>query len=150
MKYFLCGLTICCIGLAGCSGGIKKVKLVPVKGKLYIDEEVKGDVVIQFMPLLGGTANPAANAVVNADGTFELTTYEPGDGAKPGDYSVVVSAKSSGGGSTDPAVMMGAMGGGIVVKENTVKIPAAGSENFELKLETEKPKKAPGSTLLGS
>ena len=152
MKYGIAGLLILSLSLVGCTGGMKKVARVPVKGKLYVDGEVKGDVALQFTPVKGGTDNPNAFATVKSDGTFVVGTYEDTDGAKPGEYIVTASATSEESeGSTDPAKMMSMMGGGgISTKPANVKIPSSGSENLEIKLESENKKQKQGSTLIGT
>lgn len=62
---------------------------------------VKGTVTYQGKPAAGAQVflnavkqndidDVSANATVNPDGTFAITTYEPGDGAPEGDYVVTV------------------------------------------------------------
>jgi len=46
--------------------------------------------VITFEPAGGNMEIKGASGDIAKDGTFELTTLEPGDGAMPGDYIVTV------------------------------------------------------------
>jgi hypothetical protein len=60
---------------------------VPVSGTvLYQDQPVEGATVV-FVP---EGHDYAAAGVTDASGRFELRTFEPGDGAVPGDYKVTV------------------------------------------------------------
>jgi hypothetical protein len=78
--------------LAGCGGGEDKwtqerPKPVPAGGTvLYKNEPVEG-ATVTFVPT--GTAQ-AAIGQTDASGKFQLQTYQPGDGAVPGDYKVTV------------------------------------------------------------
>jgi hypothetical protein len=45
---------------------------------------------ITFQPTSVGTDSKGASGSINPDGTFSLTTINPGDGAQPGDYVVNV------------------------------------------------------------
>ena len=87
--------TICWLG---CSGVESEPRLptVKVNGKLYMDDKPLGDCSLTLNP---NSADPgdkktprprAATAKVAADGSFELTTYDPGDGAAPGKYTVLI------------------------------------------------------------
>lgn len=82
-----CGVVVLALAplLAGCGGGPRPVK---VSGTLTLDGKPVEGVTVQFVPT-GGAGRPAA-ALTRADGGFDLTTHENGDGALPGDYKVVV------------------------------------------------------------
>src|SRR5262249_8483078 len=81
------------IGCLGCNSG---PKLYPVKGKVVYGNG---------SPMLGGTVmfepvdNPLkvmANGVIDNDnGTFTLTTYKAGAGARPGRYRVILRGRRS-------------------------------------------------------
>jgi hypothetical protein len=72
----------------GCGGGIEE--LIPVTGTV---ENADGSALrfesglVAFMPEAGGRS---ANGSVEKDGSFSMTTVEPGDGVKPGKYKVVL------------------------------------------------------------
>jgi hypothetical protein len=77
--------------LAGC--GRSGPTYVAVTGTVkYSDGTVpKGDMAsITFQPTSVGTDSKGASGSINPDGTFSLTTINPGDGARPGDYVVNV------------------------------------------------------------
>jgi hypothetical protein len=76
--------------LAGCGGedGASERKTVyPVTGKITLHGSPLADAMVSFAPKTG---QPTAVGRTNQAGEFTLTTYEPGDGAAPGDYAVVV------------------------------------------------------------
>jgi hypothetical protein len=76
--------------LNGCGGELPEV--APVRGVVTFDGQplpkFKNAAVI-FTPQQGRTAK---SIIAPADGSFELTTYETGDGARIGTHSVSVSA----------------------------------------------------------
>lgn len=92
---------------AGCSNGAPKPKTVRVTGKvLYKSQPVAG----ASVAFLGSGPNtPSAMGKTDAQGVFELTTIDPGDGAVPGTYQVTVTkmvpSKSGAGASKGPMSM---------------------------------------------
>jgi hypothetical protein len=75
--------------------------------------------------------------VVDKNGNFSATTYNTGDGAPPGEYTVSLRGESSDAGSTDPAAMMRAVtGGGVNAEPLKVTIPPEGNSSLELKFVT--------------
>ncbi len=74
------------LGLAaGCGGGPSPVK---VSGVLTVKGQPAEGVSVSFQPEDAGGKQAYANTA--ADGSFELTTTDPKDGALPGSYRVVV------------------------------------------------------------
>ena len=76
--------------LTGCGGG---ESYVPVTGTVkYSDGSVPtGDVAtITFQPADAGPDTKGAFGTIEPDGSFSLTTLQPGDGARPGEYRVTV------------------------------------------------------------
>jgi hypothetical protein len=73
-------------GLSGCS---RTSTAVPVNGVLLWDDQkpVSGASITFFPAVEGGRP---ASGISGKDGTFELSTFSQGDGAVPGDYTVVV------------------------------------------------------------
>jgi len=74
----------------GC-GGSDRVPVHPVSGKLLVDGEPAEGAVIVLHPTSPPEKEvhkPAAR--VEADGTFQVTTYDAGDGAPTGDYVITV------------------------------------------------------------
>jgi hypothetical protein len=80
--------------VAGCSN--VPFELVPVSGSVkYADGTIPaGEVrVVRFEPVAnaeGNVAPRAAAAFLEPDGTFQLMTMRPRDGAIPGDYKVAL------------------------------------------------------------
>lgn len=63
--------------------------LVKVKGTVTLEGKPVPNGTVNFIPDVGG---PSASGELKPDGTYELTTEKPGDGAMPGKYKVVVVA----------------------------------------------------------
>ena len=70
----------------GCGDG--RPQRVPVSGKVLIDGAPLTRGALRFNPAEGRVATGA----IGADGTFELMTYEPGDGVVTGTHAVTVHA----------------------------------------------------------
>jgi hypothetical protein len=62
-------------------------KPVRVEGKVTLDGQAIGGAAVHFVPQ--GKGQPAY-AETEPDGTYKITTREPGDGALPGNYVVVI------------------------------------------------------------
>jgi hypothetical protein len=76
--------------LAGCGGADDNVEVFPVKGTVTFNgKPMVGGGSIAFVPT-GGQKGKAAGGTINADGNYELTTYEAGDGSMVGDFRVVI------------------------------------------------------------
>src|SRR5438045_2229921 len=80
------GMALAALLLAGV-GCADHAKLVKVSGVVLLDGKPFKDVTVTFVP--EGSGPPAAG-VTDEDGNFELTTSTVGDGARPGDYKVVM------------------------------------------------------------
>jgi hypothetical protein len=75
------------LGLAvGCGGPDTPV---PVSGKVTLDGQPVAGAAIQFVPDGNGARRPAS-AGTESDGSYRITTHNPGDGALPGEYKVVI------------------------------------------------------------
>ncbi len=82
-------LALMVLTLIGCGGSVdvNRPKRSPVSGVVtYKQQPVEGATVI-FIPV-GST--PGAAARTDASGRFQLQTFDPNDGAVPGDYRVTV------------------------------------------------------------
>ncbi|NLS93447.1 MAG: carboxypeptidase regulatory-like domain-containing protein [Planctomycetaceae bacterium] len=77
------------MGLAGCSPDSRRdgPEMVRITGVVTLDGEPLEGAHIRFSPDVSG---PAAFAVSDKRGRYELRTYEPGDGIIPGTYHVTV------------------------------------------------------------
>jgi len=74
---------------AGC-GSSDNVAVYPVKGKITFNgKPMVGTGAISLIPT-GKQAGAAAGGEIKEDGTYELTTYKPGDGSMPGEFRVVI------------------------------------------------------------
>jgi hypothetical protein len=84
----LAALAAASAAVGGCKGTTDtRPQRVPVTGKvLHKDQPVEGATVI-FEPV-GST--PAATGQTDAAGRFQLTTFDPNDGAVAGEYKVAV------------------------------------------------------------
>ncbi len=84
-------LSIGMASISGCGGGGeggRRVDVVPVSGKVIMGGAAIAGATVSFSPTTPGT--PAAIGRTNDVGEFELTTYDAGDGAAPGVYTVII------------------------------------------------------------
>jgi hypothetical protein len=83
--------------LAGCAR-----KLYPVTGKVVFKDgsPLRGGMVV-FSPV-DPESHVGARGYIQADGTFELSTAQPGDGSLEGRYRVLVRPPLQGRGEDDP------------------------------------------------
>jgi hypothetical protein len=77
-------------GLPGC--GDKRKPVFPVRGQVLVDGRPAENAIIIFHSLdpPGSSREPRPRAVIGPDGRFEVTTYEPNDGAPAGNYRISV------------------------------------------------------------
>jgi hypothetical protein len=74
--------------VVGCSSG-NEFPTAKVRGKItYRNNPVPNGTVL-FVPQ---GDKPTATGELNSDGTYELTTYEPGDGAVLGPHTIMITA----------------------------------------------------------
>jgi hypothetical protein len=77
------------LGAAGCGS-----RLCPVRGKVtYPDGTPLTEGMVVFESAGEGKA-VTARGEIQPDGTYELGTYKPGDGVRPGKYRVLVAPKT--------------------------------------------------------
>jgi hypothetical protein len=75
---------------AGC-GGEKELKVHPVTGKVsFQGKPAAGANVVLHPKSESIPKNVVPSATVKDDGTFQITTYQSGDGAPPGDYTATI------------------------------------------------------------
>jgi hypothetical protein len=72
------------IAAAGCGKG----QLVPVRGKVKLDGRPLAQATVRYIAREAGGRD--ALGFTDVDGVFRLTTFQPGDGAFPGKYKVIV------------------------------------------------------------
>jgi hypothetical protein len=75
------------IVLTGCSSS-PRPPTYPVTGTVTLQGKPLAGAAITFVPTGDGEA---ASAITDSDGKYALTTWESGDGARPGEYRVKVS-----------------------------------------------------------
>jgi hypothetical protein len=73
--------------LAGCGQKEDRPTVLPVKGVVSFKGAPVGGATVVFRPVGEGRG---AAGMTDAEGRFVLRTFEPGDGAMPGDYVVLV------------------------------------------------------------
>jgi len=86
--------------LASCSSREPRQNVVPVKGKVIFQGKPLANAQV-YLSKLSESAAPLSEAdrklrpqgITGPDGTFQLTTYDPNDGAPPGKYLVGVVAQ---------------------------------------------------------
>lgn len=81
------------VGLVGCGGSDWQVQTYPSQGSVTINGEPPEGAVVELHSV--GTQSPDVRdsrpwGIVQADGTYTLSTYEMGDGAPAGEYSVLI------------------------------------------------------------
>src|SRR5438105_3577707 len=79
----------CLLGLAGCGNG-----QYSVTGRVTFDDASPMDAGMVVGETQEGGKTVMARASLRPDGTFELGTKDPGDGAPPGKYRVLVVPRS--------------------------------------------------------
>jgi len=91
-----------CLALAvitlGCSGRGSKPPTVKLHGKVSYQGQPVSQGTVTFQPTKPAEGYPfrPATGVLNTDGTYELSTFDKGDGAIPGEYQVMIVSLTSG------------------------------------------------------
>ncbi|QDU26932.1 hypothetical protein ETAA8_20160 [Anatilimnocola aggregata] len=76
---------------SGCGRTEKRIKVVPVTGKVTFAGEVPAGATIVLHPVGKlEVADVAPSATVKNDGTFKISVYGDGDGAPPGEYVATI------------------------------------------------------------
>jgi hypothetical protein len=85
-----------CLMCSACGDGKTRKPTFPVEGKVFWQSEKKPAVHAQVIFHSLTDAKPESwpdgfpRGAVAADGSFKLSTYEPGDGAPAGEYAVLI------------------------------------------------------------
>lgn len=77
------------VAFVGCSKSESRLPVHPVTGQVTFNGKPAAGAAVVFHPKNTAT-NPTAQAKADAQGNFNLTTYQAGDGAAPGEYAVTV------------------------------------------------------------
>jgi Carboxypeptidase regulatory-like domain len=89
------------IVLTGCSNS-SRLPTYPVTGTVTSQGKPVAGAVITFVPT--GNEGEAASAITDSNGKYALTTWQAGDGARPGEYRVKVSKQEQA--TVDPAKLV--------------------------------------------
>jgi len=97
----------------GC--GKKEIQLYPASGKLLMGGKPAAGVFVTFVPVEAGQDDQITRsfATTGEDGSFTLSTWQPGDGAPAGDYRVTL--------LYEPLTSQG-LGGRLNNKKNPIRI----------------------------
>lgn len=71
---------------AGCGGNDGRVPVFPVRGKVTVLNQVPEGALVVLYPAPGNATELRPSGKVDRDGSFQLTTYDAGDGAPAGDF----------------------------------------------------------------
>jgi hypothetical protein len=99
------------LAFTGCGSGEPRVPVVAVTGKIsFLGQAPAGAQVVLHPVATSGESNVVPSATVKEDGTFEISAYDQGDGAPPGDYIATVEwfrlvSTGEGGGGRGPNVL---------------------------------------------
>ena len=89
------------IVLTGCSNS-SRPPTYSVTGTATLQGKPVAGAAVTFVPT--GTEGEAASAITDSEGKYALTTWEAGDGARPGQYGVKVSKQEQA--AVDPSKMV--------------------------------------------
>ena len=93
-RSFWLGLAVLCVPclmLAGCKQGESRVPTFPASGQLLsANDKPIANALVVLHPVDINSKAPKSRATTDADGKFQLTTYDTGDGAPEGDFIVTV------------------------------------------------------------
>lgn len=81
------------VACAGCGGGDSGPGLNPVRGVVTKSGAPLADAVVTFYatdPQALSSGVPVPKGRTDSEGVFELRTFDPGDGAKAGEYAVTI------------------------------------------------------------
>lgn len=93
---------------AGCGSGKNSVETVPVRGKVSYNGEPVTEGTLSFEPVHdheggeGARTRRPAIGVIQADGTYEMSSFEAKDGVVPGEYKVAIQSYKGGPSPEDP------------------------------------------------
>ena len=75
----------------GCTSRDERYTLVPAEGVLKIDGRPAANIAVQFMPdVMRGARGPTSYATTDAEGKFQLKTYDGRDGTVEGPHIVIL------------------------------------------------------------
>lgn len=88
---------------SGCGAPEPPEQVFPVAGKVFVKGKPADGAVVTFFKVGADITSGQPSATVQPDGSFQLTSYRPGDGAAEGEYQITLSWREPVGGSlSDP------------------------------------------------
>jgi len=94
LRSCLTSLVLLLLALACASCGREKKAVSPVRGKVFYQKKPAAGAIVFLHPVEkadpADSPDPFPRGVVGPDGSFEITTFAPGDGAPPGEYTATV------------------------------------------------------------
>ncbi len=89
--------------LIGCGGPEPPEQVFPVTGEVFVNGLPADGAIVTFFKVGAELTAGQPSGTVQPDGSFQLTSYRPGDGASQGDYQITLSWRATVGGSlSDP------------------------------------------------
>lgn len=96
MLYFRrIAVAVLVVAVAGCGSSDDQMETSSVTGTVTYDGKPVATGTVMFTPVGGG---PPATGQIQEDGTYQLRTYEEGDGAVFGEHKVTITALDMGSG----------------------------------------------------
>ena len=80
-------LLLMTIAVAGCESQSDRNVTSTVKGQVVVDGNPAAGIQVQLIATNGAPATSVSAAMTTEQGSFEISTYEQGDGAPAGEYS---------------------------------------------------------------
>jgi hypothetical protein len=99
VTFFVCGTFL--LATSGCGRKHNGPRVIAAGGTVSFQGRPVSDALVVCCP--ASPSAPAAYGNTDSEGRFQLTTYEPGDGAVAGEYRVTVSKKTVTGMSIEEA-----------------------------------------------
>jgi hypothetical protein len=84
-------LAVFALTVAGCGPAAHELDTAPVSGRVTLDGQALPQGIVYVLPSKGRMAK----GLIRENGSFELTTYDKGDGAQVGSHPAIVTALPS-------------------------------------------------------
>src|SRR5262245_61947820 len=85
------GATLLLLSPLSCGSSTAQKKLFPVRGTVLLDGKPAEGALVTLQPTDASVGTAIApRGQVQADGSFAIATYKPGDGAPTGEYKVTI------------------------------------------------------------
>ena len=85
------------LGTAGSGCGKSgPVPTYPVRGSVFVNDQPAKGAIVSLVPIGAARGDYLPQGIVHEDGTFTLTSFNPGDGAPEGEYAVRIEWREAG------------------------------------------------------